>query len=292
MNIKNTILRPAGIFLSAVAMMMSSCSETEYMTYSADETGIYFNHDTLEFAFSVLPIDTVSHVINVPVQIMGVKSDLPRTFAYTIEYQMPSDSLQDLIYVSDIEDFEWAKQGEQFTIPATVTIPAGEIEGYIPVEINRAKLGGNFRDGYKYYRIVLRLKANENFMPVLSEKDQVRIVEFTNAVEQPAWYNYYGDKVWYVSRYGVWHPLKFIKMVEYFHELKDILPETYEKMVRLYGENLETMPYGDDHVYRTTFRKYVYSKMYEYFNNPANRQEILDYDPNFPFDFPDPYSID
>lgn len=292
MNIKKRTMLRAGMLASAVAMMFSSCSETDYMTYSASDSGIYFNHDTLEFAFSVLSIDTVEHTINVPVKIMGVTSDKPRTFAYTIEYQMPSDSLQQLIYVSDIEKYEWAKNGEQFTVPETVTIPADAIEGYIPVKVNRNKLGGDFREGYKYYRMVLRLQANDNFVPVLSEKDQVRIVEFTNAVEQPAWYNYYGEKVWYVSRYGVWHPLKFIKMVEYFHELKDILPETYAKMVRLYGENLEIMPYGDDHVYRTTFRKYVYSKMYEYFSNPANRKEILDYDPNFPFDFPDPYSVD
>jgi hypothetical protein len=60
-------------------------------------------------------------------------------------------------------------------------------------------------------------------------------------------------------------------------------------MVAAYGENLESIPYGDVYLYRTIFKKYVYLPMYEFFNDPANREMILANYPDFPFDFPNPY---
>ncbi len=273
-----------------MALATLSCSETDYMTYDSDSNGIYFNHDTLEHSFSVLHVDSTVHTILVPVKIMGTLSSEPRTFAFTIENQMPDDSIQKLIYIPANKEYVWAQQGVQYTVPSEVTIPANSIEGVIPITINRSELKGNYADGYVRYRIVLRLATNGNFTPTLSEKDQVRVVQFDNAVEQPAWYDAYGEKVWYKPELGEWHPYKLIKLVEYFHDVKDILPETYVKMVALYGENLENVPYGDFHVYRTIFRKYIYSRMYDHFNDPANRDMILSLYPDFIFDFPDPFA--
>ncbi|MCQ2113405.1 MAG: DUF4843 domain-containing protein [Bacteroidaceae bacterium] len=272
--------------------MLTSCTDDDYITYSSDENGIYFNHDTLVFSFSVLPVDTLTHVINVPVKVMGTLSDQPRTFAYSVERQMPNDSLQKLIYMPEHDQFVWAEEGAQYTVPAEVVIPAGQTEGVIPITIYRSRLEGNYSEGYKHYRLVIRLAENQNFTPTLSESDQIRIVEFDNAIDQPAWYDAYGDKVWYKPELGEWHPYKLIKLVEYFHDVKDVLPETYTKMVALYGENLENVPYGDFHVYRTIFRKYIYSRMYEHFNDPANRDMILSLYPDFIFDFPDPFAVE
>lgn len=274
------------------ALLTISCSETDYMTYDSDSNGIYFSHDTLEYSFSVLHVDSTVHTILVPVKIMGTLSPEPRTFAFTIESKMPNDSIQKLIYVPDNKEYVWAQKGVQYTVPSEVTIPANSIEGVIPVTVNRSELKGNYAEGYVRYRIILRLAANENFTPTLSEKDQVRVVQFDNAVEQPAWYDAYGEKVWYKPELGEWHPYKLIKLVEYFHDVKNILPETYVKMVALYGENLENVPYGDFHVYRTIFRKYIYSRMYDHFNDPANRDMILSLYPDFIFDFPDPFATD
>lgn len=274
------------------ALLTISCSETDYMTYDSDSNGIYFSHDTLEYSFSVLHVDSTVHTILVPVKIMGTLSPEPRTFAFTIESQMPNDSIQKLIYVPGNKEYVWAQKGVQYTVPSEVTIPANSIEGVIPVTVNRSELKGNYAEGYVRYRIILRLAANENFTPTLSEKDQVRVVQFDNAVEQPAWYDAYGEKVWYKPELGEWHPYKLIKLVEYFHDVKNILPETYVKMVALYGENLENVPYGDFHVYRTIFRKYIYSRMYDHFNDPANRDMILSLYPDFIFDFPDPFATD
>lgn len=293
-NIKHTLYRFFTLVILIpfwVGTMFYSCSQNDYMTYDSSANGIYFNHDTLIYSFSVLPVDSVTHIINVPVKIMGTVSDVDRTFNYTIEQQMPNDSLQKLIFVPENDDYEWAEGGNQYSVPATVTIPAGKTEGVIPVTVYRSKLLGNYYDGYKHYRILLRLAPNENFRPTLSEKDQIRIVQFDNAIEQPAWYNAYGEKVWYKPELGEWHPYKLIKLVEYFHDVQNILPESYTKMVRLYGENLENVPYGDFHVYRTIFRKYIYSRMYEHFNDPANREMILSLYPDFIFDFPNPFAI-
>lgn len=274
----------------ALTVFAASCSENDYLTYDSGENGIYFNHDTLVFSFSVLPVDSLTHVIKVPVSVMGTMSTEPRTFAYSIECSMPSDSLCKLIYTPENKDFTWAEEGVQYTVPQEVTIPAGATEGIIPVTIYRSQLKGNYSDGYIHYRFIIRLKPNDSFTPTLSEKDQIRIVQFDNAIDQPAWYDAYGEKVWYKPELGEWHPYKLIKLVEYFHAVKDVLPETYVKMVRLYGENLENVPYGDFHVYRTIFRKYIYSKMYEHFNDPANREAILSLYPDFIFDFPDPFA--
>lgn len=279
------------IALIAPSIFSASCSETDYMTYDSKANGVYFNHDTLIYSFSVLPVDSTTHVINIPVKVMGTVTDQPRRFAYNVEYQMPTDSLQKLIFTPENTDYTWAKEGEQYTLSDEVVIPAGKTEGTIPVTIYRSKLGGDYANGYIHYRIIVRLASNENFTPTLSEKDQVRIVQFDNAIDQPAWYNAYGDKVWYKPELGEWHPYKLIKLVEYFHDVKNVLPESYAKMVALYGENLENVPYGDFHVYRTIFRKYIYSRMYEHFNDPANRDMILSLYPDFIFDFPDPFAI-
>ena len=114
---------------------------------------------------------------------------------------------------------------------------------------------------------------------------------FDNSVDQPEWYSAHGEKVWQERYLGKGHPLKFIKMVEYFHAVEEILPETYKNMVALYGENLEHIPYGDPYQYRTIFVKYIYAKMYEFFGNPDNREGILHEVPDVPFDFPDPYTV-
>ena len=291
----NSIIHSFGhvaILMLIASPMLTSCTDDDYITYSSDENGIYFNHDTLVFSFSVLPVDTLTHVINVPVKVMGTLSDQPRTFAYSVERQMPNDSLQKLIYMPEHDQFVWAEEGAQYTVPAEVVIPAGQTEGVIPITIYRSRLEGNYSEGYKHYRLVIRLAENQNFTPTLSESDQIRIVEFDNAIDQPAWYDAYGDKVWYKPELGEWHPYKLIKLVEYFHDVKDVLPETYTKMVALYGENLENVPYGDFHVYRTIFRKYIYSRMYEHFNDPANRDMILSLYPDFIFDFPDPFAVE
>jgi hypothetical protein len=257
-------------WLAPLLFALGACDQ-DYMTYDVADQGVYFTRDTLTYSFSVTPIEVKSYSFKVPFRVMGATDAADRPVAFSVVASMTN-----------------AVEGVQYTIGDAV-LPADSIDGYIPIEILRDGLEGNYTDGYTKYTLVLRLETNDYFRPMLDSAAQWRTVTFDNAIEQPNWLNAYGDKVWSKAELGVWHPYKFIKMVEYFHAIADILPETYEKMVAAYGENLESIPYGDVYLYRTIFKKYVYLPMYEFFNDPANREMILANYPDFPFDFPNPY---
>ncbi len=258
-------------YLLPTAMAFTACSENDYMTFDNANSGVYFTSDTLTYSFSVTPIEVKTYTYKVPFRIMSTTSDSPREVNFSID---PAGTT--------------AVEGVQYNI-GKAYVEAGEIDGYIPVEILRDGLEGDYTNGYTKYTITFRLEENENFKPTLDEASQVRVLTFDNAVEQPEWYNALGAKVWNKSTLGVWHPYKFIKMVEYFHAIADVLPETYKKIVAAYGENLESIPYGDPYEYRTIFKKYIYLPMYNFFNDPANYDMIIENYPDFPFDFPNPY---
>ena len=270
------VLRRIGKLNAVVALLgltaLTSCEETDYMTYDTSNNGIYFLSDTLQYSFSVTPIEQRTHVVEIPVRVMGGVSDVARKVNFEV-----------------IADTTTAEEGVQYRIKEAVILP-DSINGVIPVEILRDGLKGSNSEGYVRYRLGLRLLPNENFVPTLNVLNQKFVLNFDNSVEQPNWLSADGEKVWIERELGKWHPLKLIKMVEYFHALEDILPETYEKMVVTYGENLEHIPFGDPNLYRTIFRKYIYYPMYEYFSDPANREMILAEFPDFPFDFPNPFA--
>lgn len=265
MNIKKVFS-----LLLPLAIGLSSCSETDYMTYDAGDVGVYFTKDTLEYSFGVTPVEVRSYIYKIPFRIMGPLSSEPRVVKFSVDAEKTT-----------------AQEGVQYRIGEAVLQP-DSINGYIPIELLRDGLAGTYATGYTKYTLLIRLEENENFKPTLDDKSQWRLLTFDNSIEQPEWYNAHGDKVWNKSTLGVWHPYKFIKMVEYFHAIEDILPETYKDMVIAYGENLEHIPYGDPYLYRTIFKKYIYQPMYAHFNDPANREMILGMYPDFPFDFPEP----
>ena len=257
-------------FLLATVFFVS-CSETDYMEYDISRNGVYFKNDTIRYSYGVTPIEIKSYTLEVPVYVMGGISEEERVVACQV-----------------INEGTDAISGEQYNLGEAIIYP-DSVKGFIPVEILRDGLDGTYAEGYTRYNLKLRLVQNQNFIPTLSAKEQEIVLIFDNAIEKPEWYSAHGDKVWLESELGVWHPLKLIKMVEYFHAYKDVNLETYKKMVELYGENLEHIPYGSPYVYRTIFKKYIYDPMYKFFNDPANKDMILKEYPDFPFDFPDPF---
>ncbi len=250
--------------------LLCSCTEN-YLIYDTSYKGIYFTKDTLEYSFGVTPVDIRTKEFQIPVRVLGELSGEDRTFTFEV-----------------VADKTTATEGTHYTIGKPV-VPADSVNGYIPVTFHRDNLEGDYINGFVYYKLTVRLTSNNFFTPTLDSLAQTRTITFDNAVEQPAWYNYKGEKVWYESQWGVWHPLKLIKMVEFYHTIADYQPETYKKMVETYGENLENVPYADFHVYKSTMIKYVFGPMYDYFSNPDNREEILSLYADFPFDFPNPY---
>lgn len=263
---------PAVLLAALLALVFGSCSETDYLQYDTSLCGIYFTKDTLAYSFSVTPDDVRQKEFRIPVRTMAQISHSDRTFRCEV-----------------IADSTTAVEGVQYTI-GTPVIPADSVDGYIPVMLLRDGLAGNFSDGYTRYKLGVRLVAGNGFEPVLDAKSHVRVLRFDNAVDMPEWLDAAGEKVWTVSRFGIWHPLKLIKMVEYFHSIEGIQPETYKKMVMLYGPNLEHVQYGDFYQYNTVMTKYVFGPMFDYFSNPANKDAILSLYPDFPFDFPNPFA--
>ena len=248
-----------------------SCVEENYLKFDSDFTGIYFTTDSTTYSFSVTPIEVREHLMKVPIQIMGVPAKEERTIKFEIVGNMS------------------AIDGTHYEFDEAI-IPADSITGYIGIRILRDNLEGNSIDGYERYRMNLRLLPNEHFTPTLDSLRQNHSVRFDNAIEQPEWYNRAGEKVWLKGSLGVWHPYKLIKMVEYFHAIEAVQPLTYEKMVILYGENLEHIPEGNPMQYETIFKRYIYKPMYDHFNDPANEEMIRSLYPDFPFgDFPNPY---
>lgn len=267
---KHCITLLPGLVTALCAWAMMACSETDYMRFDTHFAGIYFPEDTVRYSFGVTPIETRSYTVRIPVCLVGKPAGEDRTISYTI-----------------VAEGTNATEGQQFVIGQPL-IEGDSIRGYIPVTIQRDALEGNYNDGYKRYRLKLQLTAGGDLTPTMSADRQTCVLTFDNAVEQPNWFDYKGDKVWHRSELGEWHPLKFIKLVEFFHAFGQRQPETYAKMVATYGENLENVEYGDFYLFRTIMSKYIFAPMYDYFNDPAVQAEIRAQYPDFPFDFPNP----
>ena len=270
MKLNNVIKRTLWAVVLPLAALLTSCNDENYLIYDISQSGVYFTKDTLNYSFGVTSVEIKTYTYKIPVQIMGGLSSVKRPIGYTID-----------------ADSTTAEEGVHFSIGEACVLPDSTV-GYIPVIIYRESLEGTDATGYTMYKLCLRLAQNDYFTPTLDSLHQVRVFSFDNSVSQPEWYDEHGKKVWQEKYLGKWHPYKFIKMVEYFHAVKDVLPETYKDMVKLYGENLEHIDCGDPYQYRLIFIKHIYTPMYEYFNDPARRDEILAKFSDFPFDFPDP----
>ncbi len=256
---------------------LSSCEEAGYPKYDTSHNGIYFTTDELGYSFSVTSDTIRSYLFKMPMQILGTTSSEAREVAYRVK--------------ADSTD---ATEGVHYTLGKAVIEP-DSITGYIPITILRDNLEGSYNEGYTTYRLCIELVENENFTPTLDSLSQVRMLRFDNAIDIPEWLDYKGEKIWRPGNphedLGSWHPYTFIKLVELFHTIKDVenMGETYKKMVEYYGENMEKVPYASFYPYTHIIRKYVLAPLYEFFNNEANREEILRIYPDYPFDFPNPY---
>lgn len=262
-----------GTIIAILGMLVfTACSNEDYMTFDSTNTGVYFLGDTLQrYSFGVTPMEQTTYTMMVPFRVLGGTSDADRT-----------------VTVEVIADSTTAQEGVQYVL-GEAKLLADSINGYVPVTILRDGLEGTYATGYQKYKLGLRLKENENFKPTLETRNQLRVLVFDNAVEMPAWLNAKGEKIWPEYSLGKWHPYKLIKMVEFFHGLEETMPESYVRMVALYGPNLESIQYADPYQFKIIFQKYIYEPMYLFFNDPANRDMILNAYPDFPFDMPNPY---
>lgn len=266
------------IILTIIGVVsFTACSEADYLKYDISYNGIYFTKDKLKYSFSVSSEEVNSHLFKMPIHVLGCVSDQEREVAYKV-----------------VEDSTDAVEGVHYTLGKAIIAP-DSITGYIPVTILRDNLEGSYAEGYTTYRLYIELVENDNFTPTLDTLSQARLLQFDNAIDTPEWTNDDGEKLWRPGNphenLGSWHPYTYIKVVEYFHTIKDVegKEESYYQMVETWGENLERVKYGSFFPHTDIMRKYVFDKIYKFLNDPTNQEEIKKMYPDYPFDFPDPY---
>lgn len=276
---RNIINKLFVVLSLSVILLFNACMDENYLKYDSSYSGVYFTKDTLNYSFSVTPVEVRSCEFRIPFKILGVPNKTEsREVAFIVN-----------------EDSTTAIEGVHYNIAKAIILP-DSIEGYIPVTILRDSLKGDYKSGYEKYKLCLQLISNENFTPTLSTADQVRVLVFDNAIDAPDWVDYKNDKIWVPGNphpeLGSWHPYTYIKVVEFFKKIKDIpdMEETYKKMVEHYGgENLEKVPIASFYPYLPIMQKYVLAPLYEYFNDPVHIAEINEMYDDYPFDFPNPY---
>jgi hypothetical protein len=243
---KKNIIKLIAILLLPAAFL-ASCKKDVADTFDQRFTGIYFEADSINYSFSVTPLEVNKFLLKVPVRIMGVPTASDRVFGAEI-----------------ITDKTTAVEGTQYTIDGNLAISKDSIRGYIPVLINRGSLGNND------YSIRFKLVEKNGFTPVNKPLQEV-IVVFNNRVEPPKWKDWQGKPTWPNSYLGVWNPLTYVKFIELFRALEQKAPETYKTMVSLYGPDLEHVDFGWPYDYQNTMNKYVLIPLYKYFmeENPG-----------------------
>lgn len=236
MNLKKLI-----IALIVPIAFLSSCKKDKPVAFDKTFSGIYFTTDSINYSFSVTPLSVHQYLLQVPVEIMGVPESADRTFGAEI-----------------LPDRTTATPGVQYKINGSMIVPKDSIHGFIPVLINRDSLGTND------YSIHFRLTATNGFTPVNGNFKEI-IVVFNNRVEPPKWVDWQGKPTWPEFYLGVWNPLTYVKFIELFRNLQNIVPETYNAMVTLYGPDLANVTYGWPYDYQNTMNKYVLIPLYQYF---------------------------
>ena len=248
MKINKTII--GGLLFSTMILVGSSCNNENYLVFDEDYSGIYFTEDSIHYSFGTLPIEKREYIQEIPVKIMGAPHSKDRLFEIEV---VPSKN-----NTTPQKDLQYSIESSQ------LLIKADSINGVIPVVLLRDGLEGDDQHGYTRYELRLKLIENNNFTPTLSEADNNVVITFDNSIDKPSWYN---ESVW-LEKCGEWHPLKLIKLMEFFHTvLKEEAPSTYQKMVADIGENWEKVQFGWPTDYNYTIKKYILIPEFEYFKS-------------------------
>lgn len=230
----------AATLLIAVAFF-AACKKDQPATFDPNFTGIYFSTDSMNYSFGVTPIEITSHLLKVPVKVMGMPDTKDRVFSVEIGKERTT-----------------AVEGVHYKLTGDLVVPKDSVNGYIPLEILRADLG---EDDFKIH---FKLIEKDGFTPVDYPNTHI-IVVFNNRVEPPNWTDWMGNKTWPEYQLGAWHPLKYVKLIELFRGLEQILPETYKAMVAQYGPDLAHVEFGWPYDYQNVMNKYIQVPLYQYF---------------------------
>ena len=220
---------------------LASCKKEKDVIFEQSFIGIYFVSDSINYSFSVTPLDVQTYLLKVPVQIMGSPAATDRIFG-----------------TEKVADKTTAVEGVHYQISGDLVIPKESILGHIPVMINRSSLGTDD------FMIRFKLIEKNGFTPANESLKEISVV-FNNRVERPKWKDFRGNPTWPTTYLGQWNPLTYIKFIELFRAMEHKAPETYSAMVGLYGKDLENVTFGWPYDYMNTMIKYVTIPLYQYF---------------------------
>lgn len=220
--------------LSGTALLLSSCTEGDLSEPDGWKPGIYFQEDSVRYSFGITPIEVESHLLTIPLRIMGEPQSRERAFAIEVDAEETT-----------------AEVSTHYVLGDPLVVMADSVNAYLPLTILRSALGE------EEYRLSIRLKESEEFTPV-NENYQSVSIYFNNQVEKPSWWD--GSQ----SKVGAWKPIVYIKFMEFFAEMETTSPVTYRNMVEKFGPYLENSDYWFWD-YDNSLNKYVLIPLYRFF---------------------------
>ena len=155
------------IYVIFLVLVFFSCSEEKIMRYNAPENYIRFTNaywDSVRVSFVNYPTEN-SFEVKLPVEITG------SVLASALDYEVVVD-----------KDASTGIEGTHFSLER-VTFGAGVFSDTLRMKLNRT---ADMKEGE--FRIVLRLKDNENFTVIPSDYDYA-IVRVSDKMSQPDWWN-------------------------------------------------------------------------------------------------------
>ncbi|RHR77231.1 DUF4843 domain-containing protein [Odoribacter sp. AF15-53] len=155
------------IYVIFLVLVFFSCSEENIMRYNASENYIRFTNaywDSVRVSFVNYPTEN-SFEVKLPVEITG------SVLASALDYEVVVD-----------KDASTGIEGTHFSLER-VTFGAGVFSDTLRMKLNRT---ADMKEGE--FRIVLRLKDNENFTVIPSDYDYA-IVRVSDKMSQPDWWN-------------------------------------------------------------------------------------------------------
>lgn len=236
------------ILLSGASLGLFSCSETDYPLFDDSVINIYFTEDSTSYSFGITPLSVTERIVELPVKIIGAPASENRSFKIEI-----------------VQEKTNADENTHFKLPETLEIAKDSVNGIVPITLIRENL-----DTIQW-QVTIRLVDNGNFSPAPGADEKMgstSTITFNNVISKPNWFNWQGGFGWPVHLLGPWNPTVYVVFMDYFHQLKDNAPMTYQKMVEKYGENLDNGKYtGWDYDYKYTLTKYILIPMHQYFQD-------------------------
>lgn len=152
------IIRYIPVLLAAVCLL-AACSDDDF--YYRDQARVRIvgpeiwtaGSDSILFSFVTYPADTVSKTFDVTIQIMGEAVDHDRTATFEADASATTAPTAD------------------YSFPTSVTIPAGQTTGTLPVTVKRTAALTTGSD-----RLTIRQTASPDFAIGVNEENYIKLI--------------------------------------------------------------------------------------------------------------------